>query len=127
MSTTAPTKIGRIDRDNLRYHGSYPFSTWGKAWKVVMSDVPVDAAYALYDHYVRKTGVLPVPSLHFAQSWEDKHFRILKTEDNRRDVVALYRLSGTFVLIRAATEKYETWAAKQSPPADTTIPYYKEP
>lgn len=113
MSTTAATKtIGHIDRDTLRYHGSYPLSDWGKAWKRILTHVPVDAAYALYDHYVRKTGVLPVPPLSFVH-WQNKCFRILKTEDGAESVVALYKHDDQFILIKASTETYELWAEKK--------------
>ena len=110
---TATKTIGRIDRDTLRYHGSYPFSDWGKTWKRVMTHTPVNAAYAIYDHYIRKTGVLPVPPLGFVTSWENKSFRILKTEDGGESVLALYKHDEQFILIKASRLTYQTWADKK--------------
>lgn len=117
--------IGTIDRDQLRYHGSLPFSEWGKTWTRIMTHIPLDAAYAIYDHYVRKTGVLPVPPLGFVTSWENKHFRILKTEDGGDCVVALYKHEDQFILIKAYTANYERWAAKKDP-LTVPLPYSHE-
>ncbi|MBA2708701.1 MAG: hypothetical protein H0U59_12925 [Gemmatimonadaceae bacterium] len=104
--------IGGIDRDTLRYHGSYPFSDWGAVWKRTLVDVPPDATYALYDQCVRATGVLPVPPLMFFQSWENKNFRILKQEGE--NVVALYRDDGKFLLIQAKDTAYRAWTTKKN-------------
>lgn len=121
-TSAAPKKIGHIDRDTLRYHGEAPFSAWGKVWKRVMTHLPVDAAYAIYDHYIRKTGVLPVPPLSFVQ-WEHNQFRIMKTEDGGESVLALYKTHDQFVLIKATKETYETWAAKKDA---VSLQYSKE-
>jgi hypothetical protein len=127
---TATKPIGHIDRDHLRYHGKLPFTDWGKTWKRVLTHVPVDAAYALYDHYIRKTGVLPMPPLNFTQ-WHSKCFRIIKTEDGGESVIALYKHDDQFILIKAATETYRTWAdkhdaAQPGDPADRSRPKYSE-
>ena len=131
QAAAAPKTIGHIDRDILRYHGSYPFSDWGKTWKRVMTHVPVDAAYAIYDHNIRKTGVLPAPPLGFVTSWQNKNFRILKTEDSGESVVALYKHDDQFILIKAATDTYQVWAEKKNAalanPSDRLLaPKYSE-
>lgn len=123
---TQPKAIGRIDRDTLRYHGSHPFSLWGKTWKRALTDVPIDAAYAIYDHYVRKTGVLPVPPLTFVSNWTKQRFRILKTENHGDQLVALYKHSEEFELIIATRKNYEVWLEKQAELETPTPPFYKE-
>lgn len=110
-TTAAPQPIGVIPKDELRYHGSYPFSDWGTIWKTIYNDLPPLAAYDVYDHCTRKTGVIPVPPLTIMTQWENKHFRIVKAEDG--NVIALYRHDGTFSLIKAARETYMKWCMKK--------------
>lgn len=110
-STAAPPAIGGIPRDELRYHGSYPFSDWGTIWKTIYNDLPPLATYDIYDHCVRKTGVLPVPPLDFVTHWQNKCFRIVKAEGDY--VVALYKHDHVFSLIKAARETYTKWCEKK--------------
>lgn len=106
-----PVPIGVIPKDVLRYHGSYPFSDWGSVWKKVYSKLPPDAAYGIYDQCIRATGVIPVPPLQFINGWENKNFRVMKTEG--QNVVALYRHDGDFYLIHAVRSTYDSWAEKK--------------
>lgn len=106
-----PVTIGVIPKDTLIYHGAYPFSDWGSIWKKVYSKLPPDAAYGIYDQCIRATNVIPVPPLQFINGWENKNFRIMKTEGQH--VVALYRHDGDFYLIQAVRETYESWAQKK--------------
>lgn len=70
-----PVVIGGIARDELTYHGSYPFSDWGSIWKRLYSKLPDDAAYGIYDQCVRPAGVLPVPPLQFFTGWGEQELQ----------------------------------------------------
>ena len=111
--STQPVQIGVIPKDTLRYHGEYPLSDWGSIWKKVFSKLPHESAYGIYDMCIRELGAIPVPPLTFFSQWVNKSFRIVKTEAQGEDVVALYRHDDDFYLIRAVRSTYNAWAEKK--------------
>lgn len=115
------SSVGRIDRDVLRYHGSYPFSQWGSTWKRAYSKLPPDAAYAIYDRCVRKMSTIPIPPLAFFKDWGDQCFRILQTEQGGQQLVALYRHDQEFHLITCNVATYDKWALKNTKNLNTPL------